>query len=114
MDYDRSVILKSVSSEKERLQQEASFSVQIYQQMEQQKEMAKAKFQEAKPVFAVVQPATVPLKPSNSRAKVVLIFMFLGFVGSAAWKLFGADFIRDFLANAKTKMKEDKAATEQS
>ena len=58
-------------------------------------------------MFAVVQPATVPLKPSNSRAKVVLIFMFLGFVGSAAWKLFGADFIRDFLANAKTKMKED-------
>lgn len=110
VDFDRSVILQSVSSEKERLQQEAMLAEQIYQQMEQQKELAKAKYQESKPVFAIVEPASVPLKPSStSRLVIVIMFMFLGGAGSVAWKLFVEDFAKDFMTSIKEKLKEEKA-----
>lgn len=89
VDYDRSVILQSVSVEKQRLQQEAMLAQEIYTQMKQQESMAKAKVQEMKPVFAVIQSAVQPLLPSNSRKNVVLAFAFVGFCLSTGWKLFG-------------------------
>ena len=108
VDYDRSVILQSVNSEKQRLQEEASLANQLYTQMEQQKEMAKAKIQELKPVFAVVQPATMPLRPSGtSRMNVVLGFCFLGFCLSSGWILFGKDFYNNFSKELKEKMNEE-------
>ena len=95
VDYDRSVILQSVNSEKQRLQQEAMLAQEIYVQMKQQEEMAKAKIQQERPVFAVIQPAVQPLSASNSRKKVVLVFTFIGFCLSAGWKLFGQDKYRE-------------------
>ena len=102
VDYDRSVILQSVSSARQRLQDEANLANQIYSQMAQQRELAKAKIQEMKPVYAVVQPATVPLKPSNSRARVCIIFFFLGFFLSCLWVAFGEDLFK----KAKQDLKE--------
>jgi LPS O-antigen subunit length determinant protein (WzzB/FepE family) len=32
------------------------------------------------PVLTVIQPVTVPSKPSNSRAKTLIVWTFLGFV----------------------------------
>jgi len=98
VDYDRSVILQSVNSERQRLQDEASLANQIYSQMAQQRELAKGKIQEMKPVYAVVQPATVPLRAANSRAKVCIIWFFVGFLLSCAWVAFGdivVDFVKD-------------------
>lgn len=95
VDYDRSVILQSVNTEKMRLQQEAALAQEIYAQMKQQEEMTKAKIQREKPVFAVIQPAVQPLSPSNSRKTVVLAFTFIGFCLSAGWKLFGQDKYRE-------------------
>ena len=89
VDYDRSVILQSVSSARQRLQDEANLANQLYTQMAQQRELAKAKIQEVKPVYAVVQPAYFPNKPSNSRAKVCIIWFFLGGLLSCAWVAFG-------------------------
>ncbi len=89
VDYDRSVILQSVSTARERLQAEASLANQIYSQMAQQRELAKGKIQEMKPVYAVVQPASVPLRPANSRAKVCIIWFFVGFCLACAWVAFG-------------------------
>ena len=91
MDYDRSVILQSVNSERQRLQDEATLANQIYSQMAQQRELAKAKIQEMKPVYAVVQPATVPLKSITSRAKICIIWFFVGFLLSCFWVAFGQD-----------------------
>ena len=91
VDYDRSVILQSVNSERERLQNEANLANQLYSQMVQQRELAKAKIQEVKPVYAVVQPASVPLRSSNSRAKVCMIWFAVGLILSCGWVLFGED-----------------------
>ena len=54
--------------------------------------MAQGKVQEAKPVFAVVEPATVPLKASAPRKSIIIIgCLFLAFVGTAGWVLLGKD-----------------------
>ena len=96
VDYDRSVILQSVNSERQRLQDEANLANQIYSQMAQQRELAKGKIQEMKPVYAVVQPATVPLRSITSRAKICIIWFFVGFLLSCAWVAFGDIVIQFF------------------
>lgn len=101
IDYDRSVILQSVSSEKERLQQEASLAQQMYAQMKIQEDAYKAKVQELRPVFAIIQPAQMPQYPADSRKKVVLAFMFFGFVLATAWKVFMKDAIAGFREKLK-------------
>ena len=111
VDYDRSVILQSVNSEKQRLQQEASLAQQLYSQMKQQEELAKAKVQEMKPVYAIIQPATQPLRPSNSRAKTAIGWGFFGFILSAGWKIFLKDYLTEFKAKLK---KEDETAVIES
>ena len=108
MDYDRDVSLLSLSSRKERLQQEADLANQVYTQLVQQREMARAKVMELRPVFAVVEPATLPQRPNKSRKNTVLIFGFLGFVFSAVWYLFGKDFLGDTIAQVKDKIAEIK------
>lgn len=91
-DHNHGLILNAVISEGSRLQNEASIATQVYTQMKQQAEMARAKVQEEKPIFATIQPATVPLKATNSRAKVLMMFTFIGFVLSVAWTLFGPEY----------------------
>ena len=107
VDYDRSVILQSANSEKERLRGEASLANDIYSQMAQQRELARAKIQEEKPVYAVVQPATLPQRAANSRAKRVLIWCFLGGFLSVAWYGFGEDFFKKMRSDVKEKLDEE-------
>ncbi len=101
IDYDRSVILQSVSSEKERLQQEASLAQQMYAQMKIQEDAYKAKVQELRPVFAIIQPAQKPQYPADSRKKVVFAFMFIGFILASAWKVVLKDAIASFRERLK-------------
>ena len=107
VDYDRSVILQSANSEKERLREEASLANQIYSQMAQQRELARGKIQEEKPVYAVVQPAVLPQQPMNSRTKRVLIWGFVGGVLAVLWYGFGQDFMKKFRSDVKEKMDEE-------
>lgn len=92
VDRNRGVILQSLNTETARLQTEAQMAQQIYQQMEVHKNEAQAQYQELKPVYAVIQPATFPQQPNQSRKNTVLIFAFLGLVLSGAWVLYGKDF----------------------
>lgn len=107
VDYDRSVILQSANSEKERLRSEASLASEIYSQMVQQRELARAKIQEEKPVYAVVQPATLPQRATDSRMMRVLIWGFMGLFLSLAWYGFGADFLKKMRTDVKEKMDEE-------
>lgn len=104
-DANKNVVLQSVLIEQERLQNEMNLALQVYGNVATQLQMARAKVQEAKPVFAVVEPATVPLKPSGrGRMMTVIGIIFLALAGTAAWILFG----KDFLAKAKEKLKTPK------
>ncbi len=92
VDANKNVILQSVLTERERLQNEMNLAYQVYTNVATQMQMARAKVQEAKPVFAVVEPASVPLKASGtSRKMIVLQWMFLAVFAAAAWVLFGQD-----------------------
>lgn len=89
-DSNRNIALQSVRAEQERLQNDMNLAYQVYSQVAQQLQVARAKIQEEKPVFAVVEPATVPLQPSGTSRKVILIgVVFLAICGTGAWKLFG-------------------------
>ena len=97
LDANKNVILQSVLTERERLQSEMNLAYQIYSNVATQMQMARAKVQEAKPVFAVVEPATVPLKSSGtSRKMIVLQWIFLAVFAAGAWVLFGQDFWTKF------------------
>jgi uncharacterized protein involved in exopolysaccharide biosynthesis len=107
MDANKSVILQSVLTERERLQNEMSLAYQVYSQVATQLQVARAKVQEAKPVFAVVEPSTVPLQPSGTSKKVVMLgFIFLAVVGTSAWILFGRDFWVKFKSELSSSGKE--------
>lgn len=94
MDQNQNVVLRSVRTEQERLQNEMNLAYNVYSQTAQQLQMAKAKVQENTPVYAVIQPATVPLKASKPSKIIILIgFTFLAAAASAGWALFGREWI---------------------
>ena len=97
MDSHDNIILQSVRTEQERLQNDMSLAYQVYSQVASQLQVARAKVQEEKPVFAVVEPAVVPLEPSGTSRKVyVLVFIFLSVCIVIFWNLFGKDFLNKF------------------
>ena len=97
MDSHDNIILQSVRTEQERLQNDMSLAYQVYSQVAGQLQVARAKVQEEKPVFAVVEPAVVPLEPSGTSRKVyVLAFIFLSVCIVISWNLFGKDLLNKF------------------
>lgn len=105
VDANKNVVLQSVQIEQERLQNDMNLAYQVYSNVAAQLQMARAKVQEAKPVFAIVEPASVPLKTSGtSRAMTVIGTIFLIVAGTAVWILFG----KDFLSQLKNGLKEPK------
>ena len=94
MDSHDNIILQSVRTEQERLQNDMSLAYQVYSQVASQLQVARAKVQEEKPV---VEPAVVPLEPSGTSRKVyVLAFIFLSVCIVIFWNLFGKDFLNKF------------------
>lgn len=93
-DTNRNIAFQSVRAEQERLQNDMNLAYQVYSQVAQQLQMARAKIQEEKPVFAVVEPATIPLQPSGTSRKIVLIgILFLILISTCIWKLIGSSFL---------------------
>lgn len=107
MDANKGVILQSALTERERLQNEMNLAYQVYSQVATQLQVARAKVQEAKPVFAVVEPASVPLLPSGTSKKVILVgFIFLAVAGASAWILFGREFFENLKEGLKAPQEE--------
>ena len=104
-DGNQGISRESMKIEQARLGNEMNLAYQVYSQVATQLQMARAKVQEAKPVFAVVEPATVPLSPSGTSRKMILIgIVFLAVAGASAWILFG----QDLWKNLKEGLKEEK------
>ena len=91
-DENKSLYTQRSKVEGERLQNDMNLAYQVYNQMAQQLQLARGKIQEAKPVFAVVNPATVPVKAAAPKKAVVLIgCVFLAFCAAVGWILFGEE-----------------------
>ncbi len=102
VDANKSLVLQSVRTEQERLQNDMNLAYQVYSQVAQQLQVARAKIQEEKPVFAVVEPATVPLQPSGTSRKVIVLgIIFLAVCGTGAWVLYGKPYWGKFKSEIK-------------
>ena len=110
VDAHDNVVLQSVRAEQERLQNDMSLAYQIYSQVANQLQVSRAKVQEEKPVFAVVEPAVVPLKPSGMGLKIyILLFVFLSVSGTLVWVLFGKSLLASLRKELKNKeIEQDK------
>lgn len=90
VDANSNVVFQSTMAERERLQNDMNLAYQVYSQVAQQLQVARAKVQEEKPVFAVVEPAVVPLDPSGISRKVIILgIIFLTVALTGAWELLG-------------------------
>ena len=66
--------------EQERVQTKFGVSSAIYTELAKQLEQAKMQVKMDSPMLTIIQPVTVPRQPSNSRAKTLIVWTFLGFV----------------------------------
>ena len=109
-DANQGVIKQSVRIEQERLQNEQNLAFQLYSQVATQLELSKAKLQEEKPYFAILEPARVPLYPTGTSSKVIIAgLIFLAVAAVSAWVLFGKDLWKS-LKEGLTESKEEKEA----
>lgn len=100
VDSNKNVIRQSASAERERLQQEMNLAYQVYSQVATQLEGARVQAEQAKPVFAIINPVTVPIKKTApSKAKMLVIFTFLAGCCAAAWVLFGDEYWKKLKEN---------------
>lgn len=110
LDRNQGLAFHAAQTMRERLENETQLAFNLYNQTAQQVQSAQAKVQENTPVYAVVTPATVPVKASSPKKLLILVgFTFLAFVACAAWILFVAPMLQE----NKDKFKSDDKAAEQ-
>ncbi len=85
-DANQDVILESVRSKRADLENEMQIQYNAYTQVAAQLTAASARVQEETPAFTTIQRATVPVKKAGpARAKKLLMFLFLAFLGTTVW-----------------------------
>lgn len=87
-DANEDLILQSYKVKRDELENEMQLQYNIYNQVAQQVQMARAKVQENTPAFTQIQPATVPLKKTAPRRMFILLgFMVFAFVCTTGYIL---------------------------
>lgn len=112
-DANRNLAMLTSRAELSRLRSEMELALTVYNQMEQQVRAAQAKVEKVTPVYAVIQPAIVPLSPSKPRKVLIItVCILFGGVGSIGWVLFTKDFLRRIrnLKNNETGLFDSRAS----
>lgn len=92
VDSNMQAVLQRVKGKQDKLESEVALVSQVYMQLEQKKELAKAKIQEVKPAFVVIDPVSVPLKPVGlGRILTILLSFIIGGVLACMWVLVGEE-----------------------
>ena len=100
-DANMRVFLESYRTEQSKLSQELSIQSQVYTQASAQLQQAELDVQKDTPAFAVLEPATVPVKKAGpGRAKICIIFLFLAFLGTSVYVLHKEDDLKPLLGMA--------------
>lgn len=93
VDANINLVQQSAQVERQRLQQEMNLAYQVYSQVASQLETARIKELEAKPVFAVLEPVSIPIRKSApSKLKLMVVYAFLATFGAMLWALCGKEF----------------------
>lgn len=94
-DANQGLVMQRSRAELERLQNEKTLAYTIYNQVNQQMRLARAKVEEITPVYTIIQPALVPLRPSKPNKMIIIVgCIFLSGVGSTGWVLVVKDLIK--------------------
>lgn len=94
-DANQGLTMQKSRAELERLQHEMTLTYAVYNQVNQQMRLARAKVEEVTPVYTIIQPALVPLRPSKPNKIIIIVgCIFLSGAGSIVWVLFAKDFLR--------------------
>lgn len=87
-DANQDMILQSYKTKLIDLENEMQLQFNNYNAVARQLQVAEAKVQEDTPAFTLLQSATVPVKKAGpGRAKMVLVFLFLAFLGTTVYIL---------------------------
>lgn len=87
-DANQDMILQSARTKLIDLENDMQLKYNAYTTVANQLTAAEAKVQEETPAFTTLQSATVPVKKAGpARAKMVLIFLFLAFLGTSVYIL---------------------------
>lgn len=85
-DQNQSTVGLSRAINQQRLRDEATLAYQVFTQVSGQLEVARAKLQQAKPVFTIVEPAYVPKAPSGpGRLRLIVGCGVLGWFIMSLW-----------------------------
>ena len=85
LDRNQGISLHSAQVTRDRLSNEAQLAFSLFNQTSQQVQLAKAKVQENTPVYAIVEPATVPLRASKpSKAMILIGFTIVAAIAASA------------------------------
>ena len=79
-DRSQNVTTTSATVGKSRIQSKYNISNSVFNEMAKQLEQAKMQVKKDTPVYSIIEPVTIPMKPSNSRGKTVIVWTFLGIV----------------------------------
>ena len=88
-DANKSLVLLRAQAEQLKLQQEMQLAYQVYSQVATQLEAARIKEQQAKPVFVILEPVSIPIrKDSPSKAKILIAFVLISGILASCWVIF--------------------------
>ena len=79
-DRMQNVVTTTSTVSRERLQSKYNVANTVFMEVAKQLEQAKMKVKKDTPAFSVIEPVTIPMKPANSRAKTLIVWIFLGIV----------------------------------
>lgn len=80
-DANKSFSSAMARTQEEKLSSEYNLLLGIYTELAKQKEQAKISVTETTPILTVIEPVVVPIKKSKpSRAMMLIVFSFLGFI----------------------------------
>ncbi len=97
-DANQRLFLETYRSEQTNLNQELQIQAQVYAQASAQLQQAELDVQKDTPAFAVLQPATVPVRKAGpARSKMCIVFLFLAFLGTTAYALYKEDDLKSLL-----------------
>ena len=98
VDSNQDLLLQSVRSQQDYLENEVQLKYNAYSSYAAQLLSAEAQVQQETPAFTTLQSATVPLKPEGpKKVKILFVFLFLAFFGTAVWVLHKEGQLRNLL-----------------
>lgn len=89
IDSNRNIISERNKAESERIGNDMQLAYKIYSEIATKTELEKAKLQENSPVFAILEPASIPTKASfPNKTFIIICFFLLSTIIGCLWIIF--------------------------